>query len=217
MILDCLHSLTLSVELRQKAVRTAVAVVSGGYQTALVSYFLHKDFFPALMTVSQSSPQIRCISANCGQLINQLENPLRAVEPFLLTGLLSNYNKFEAANRYWTRFADFADTEAMKATVDSVGWTSMLLRERYVGIQDDTPAAWSISGTLSYIGLGSLAGAKPAPPVLTEGQQRELFLEQYVALPFTYLTPNANGYQAWLGSIHAASTLQLCLSQQALL
>lgn len=76
------------------------------------------------------------------------------------------------------RFADFVNNEAMQATVQSVGWTSLLLRERYVAVQDDTPAAWSIGGTLSYVGLGSLAGVKPAPPALTEEQQRELFLEQ---------------------------------------
>lgn len=66
----------------------------------------------------------------------------------------------------------------MRATVDSVGWTNVLLRERYVVIQDDTPATWSIGGTLSYVGLGSLAGVKPAPQALTEEQQRDLFLEQ---------------------------------------
>lgn len=112
------------------------------------------------------------------QLIQQLDNPLRAAEPFLLAGLLSNYNKFEAANQYWTRFADFVNDEAMRSTVESVGWTSMLLRERYVAIQDDTPAAWSLGGTLSYVGLGSLTRAKPAPVALTEEQQREGFLEQ---------------------------------------
>lgn len=103
---------------------------------------------------------------------------MRAAEPFLLTGLLSNYNKFEAANQYWTRFADFVNNEAMRATVEAVGWTSLLLRELYVVIQDDTPAVWSIGGTLSYVGLGALAGAKPAQQSLTEDQQRELFLEQ---------------------------------------
>ena len=44
----CLYS---AVEVRQKAVRTTIAVVSGGYQTALVSYFINRDFFPALMKV----------------------------------------------------------------------------------------------------------------------------------------------------------------------
>jgi hypothetical protein len=46
--------LTLPVSTRQKAIRTAIAVVAGGYQTALVSYFVHRDLFPALMTVSRS-------------------------------------------------------------------------------------------------------------------------------------------------------------------
>lgn len=111
-------------------------------------------------------------------MIQQLDNPLQAAEPFLLAGLLANYNKFEAANQYWTRFADFVNTDTMKATAESIGWTSTLLRERYIVIQDDTPTAWSIGGTLSYVGLGSLAGAKPARPALTDDQQRELFLEQ---------------------------------------
>jgi hypothetical protein len=45
------------VEVRQKAVNAAIAVVSGGYQTALVSYFIHRDLFPALMKVW---PNDRC-------------------------------------------------------------------------------------------------------------------------------------------------------------
>lgn len=150
-----------TMELRQKAVRTTIAVVAGGYQTALVSYFINRDFFPALM-----------------KLIHQLENPLRASEPFLLTGLLANYNKFETHNQYRIRFSDFVNDEAMKSIVESVSWTCTLLRERYITIQDDTPTTWSIGGTLSYVGLGGLAGVKPAAPALTEEQQRELFLEQ---------------------------------------
>lgn len=50
----CVLVLTKSVELRQKAVQATIAVVAGGYQTALVSYFLHRDFFPALMNVSKN-------------------------------------------------------------------------------------------------------------------------------------------------------------------
>ena len=68
----------------------------------------------------------------------------------------------------------------MKSIIESMAWTCMLMRELYIAIQDDTPAGWSIGETLSYVGLGALAGAKPAPPVLTEDQQKELFLEQYV-------------------------------------
>ena len=76
------------------------------------------------------------------------------------------------------RFADFVNDDAMKATIESIGWTSTLLRERYIAIQDDSPAAWTIGGSLSYVGLGRLARAKSAPPALTEEQQREGFLEQ---------------------------------------
>lgn len=96
----------------------------------------------------------------------------------MLTGLLANYNKFESHNQYRMRFADFVNDDVMSRIVESVGWTCTLLRERYIAIQDDTPATWSIGGTLSYVGLGSLAGVKPATPALTEEQQKELLLEQ---------------------------------------
>ena len=157
-----------TLTIRRKAVRTAIAVVSGGYQTALVSYFLHRDLFPALM-----------------KLVHQLDDPLQASEPLLLTGLLANYNKFEVHNPYRVRFADFVNDKAMQKVVESVACTCTLLRSHYVAIQDDTPVGWSVSGTLSYVGLGALAGAKPAPPVLTEEQQRDLFAEQY-AQPSLY-------------------------------
>ncbi|KAI7583871.1 DUF1741-domain-containing protein, partial [Hortaea werneckii] len=150
---------TLAV--RQKAVKAAIAVVSGGYQTAVVSYFIQRDFFPALM-----------------KTVHQSENPLDAAEPFMLTGLLANYNKFEMHNQYRVRFADFVNDETMTRVVESVAWTCTLLRSKYIAIQDDTPVGWSVAGTLSYVGLGALAGAKPAAPALTEEQQRELFNEQ---------------------------------------
>lgn len=46
-----------TVELGQKAVRTTIAIVSGGYQTALVSYFINRDFFPASMKVRNRTQQ----------------------------------------------------------------------------------------------------------------------------------------------------------------
>lgn len=112
------------------------------------------------------------------QLVHQLDHALQASEPFLLAGLLANYNKFEVHNQYRVRFADFVNEDTMHKVIDSVGWTCTLLRDKYIAVQDDTPAGWSIVGTLSYVGLGALAGAKPAPPVLTEDQQRELFATQ---------------------------------------
>ena len=107
---------------------------------------------------------------------------MRASEPFVLTGLLANYNKFEVHNQYRIRFSDFVNDETIQNMIEAVGWTCTLLRELYIAIQDDTPATWTIGGTLSYVGLGSLAGVKPAAPVLTEEQQKELFQEQYVMI-----------------------------------
>lgn len=151
------------IALRQKAVGTALAVVAGGYQTALVSYFIHRDLFPALM-----------------KMISELETHLDAAEPLMLAGLLANYNKFEMQNQYGARFADLANVMTMTSVVESVAATCVVLRERYVAIQDDSPAGWSVSGTLSYVGLGVLTGTKATTPSLTEEQQVRLFGEQYV-------------------------------------
>ncbi|QIW98079.1 hypothetical protein AMS68_003597 [Peltaster fructicola] len=146
------------VVLKQKAVRTALAVVAGGYQTALISYFIHRDFFPSLM-----------------KLVALDEDYIKASMPFLLIGLLADYDKFESAsNSYRTRFGDFVNDTTMDRITESVGWTSTLLRDLYVAIQDDTPAGWSLGGTLSYVGLGSLAGAKPMV-TMTEEEQRLAF------------------------------------------
>ena len=40
-----------SVDLRIKAIKTAIAMTSGAYKTSLVSYFTHRDLFPSLMKV----------------------------------------------------------------------------------------------------------------------------------------------------------------------
>ena len=42
------------VDIRKKAVQTALSLTSGAYQTSLVSYFTHRDLFPALMKVIKS-------------------------------------------------------------------------------------------------------------------------------------------------------------------
>ncbi|KAF2718467.1 DUF1741-domain-containing protein [Polychaeton citri CBS 116435] len=151
--------------IQQKAVRTAISLISGGYQTALVSYFINRDLFPALM-----------------KLVLDVDDPLEAYEPLLLTGLLANYQKFESPNQYRVRLTDFFHETTMSKAIESFGWTSVLLRDHYIAISDDTPTGWSLSGTLTgtltFVGLGGLTGAKTAAPVLTEDQQRELFAEQ---------------------------------------
>jgi hypothetical protein len=115
-----------------------------------------------------------------------MNHPLRASEPFLLVGLLANYDKFETHNQYKVRLADYLDDAGMEKVIESVGWTCKLLQELYVGIMDDSPAVWSIGGTLSYVGLGALARTKAPAPVLSEDEQRTLFAEQYTSLSLEY-------------------------------
>jgi len=64
-----------TLDIRQKAIEAALSVVSGAYQTTLLSYFTHRDLFPSLMKFIQDS-----------------DITSRVFEPFTLLGLLSNYN-----------------------------------------------------------------------------------------------------------------------------
>jgi hypothetical protein len=107
-----------------------------------------------------------------------MDHPLRASEPFLLVGLLANYNKFETQNQYRVRLGDYVEKNGMEKVIDSIGWTCKLLQDRYIAVLDDTRAVWSIGGTLSYVGLGALARTKASAPVLSEDEQRTLFGEQ---------------------------------------
>ncbi|GAB7349143.1 hypothetical protein MBLNU459_g8085t1 [Dothideomycetes sp. NU459] len=150
-----------SLIIRRKAVQVALCVTSGAFQTGLLTYFTQRDLFPSLM-----------------KLIHDLEGPLDATQPFLLAGLLANYNKFESRNPYHIRLADFVNDDTIKKIARSFSRTCAYLRDQYVAIQEDAPEAWSIGGTLSYIGLGALAGSKPATPVLTEDEMKTLFVEQ---------------------------------------
>lgn len=100
------------------------------------------------------------------------------MQPFLLAGLLANYNKFETRNPYHTRFADFVNDDTIRKIVRCIDNTCVALRDQYVTVQEDMPEAWSIGSTLSYIGLGSLTGSKPAAPVLSEEEMKTSFAEQ---------------------------------------
>lgn len=48
----------------------------------------------------------------------------------------------------------------MKKLVFCIGDTCSMSRDKYVAIQEDLPEGWSLSGTLSMVGLGALAGAR---------------------------------------------------------
>jgi len=44
-----------TVSLRSKSVEVALAVTSGAYQTTLLTYFIQRDLFPAIMKVRRRS------------------------------------------------------------------------------------------------------------------------------------------------------------------
>ena len=43
------------VEVRQHAVEVVLSITSGAYQTGLLTYFIQRDLFPAIMKVSTES------------------------------------------------------------------------------------------------------------------------------------------------------------------
>ncbi|KAE8147414.1 hypothetical protein BDV25DRAFT_33390 [Aspergillus avenaceus] len=150
-------------DLRTKAIKAAIAMTSGAYKTSLVSYFTHRDLFPSLMKFVQDS-----------------DTPLQVFDPFLLLGLLANYNKFEFQNPYQLRLDDFVNESSIQKIVQGVGISCAALRNGYVAVQDDAPEGWTLISTLIYFGLGVLAPTKrdkASPPNAEEAK------EMFAALP----------------------------------
>ena len=86
-----------------------------------------------------------------------------------MLGLLVNYNKFEFQNPYRLRLGDFVNEGTIGKIIHGIGRTCSFIRDAYVAVQDDSPEDWSLNGTLTYLGLGSLGfGKKPNPRVLDE-------------------------------------------------
>ncbi|KAI5815808.1 hypothetical protein BZA77DRAFT_315217 [Pyronema omphalodes] len=143
-----------TTELRKKAIQVALEIACGAFQTGLLSYFTHRDLFPALM-----------------KFINDPDTADFTYEPFVLLGILANYNKFEFQNPYQLRFDDFVNEGAIKRMVAEVGSSSIALRADYIAIQDDMPEGWSLNTVLSYVGLNILTGgqgkSKSPPPTAT--------------------------------------------------
>ena len=50
--LDCSPSDPIIVEVRHHAVEVVLSITSGAYQTGLLTYFIQRDLFPAIMKVS---------------------------------------------------------------------------------------------------------------------------------------------------------------------
>jgi len=159
-------------------VQVAVSLTSGAFQTGLLTYFTQRDLFSALMKVSAYNDMTGWFFVLTAQLIYDAQNPTDAILPLLLAGLLANYNKFEVRNPYQARFADFSHHDTISKVSICISGTCGILRDRYVAIQNDLPDSWSLGGTLSYVGLGSLAGAKPLPAAPTEDEAKAMFAEQ---------------------------------------
>ncbi|KHJ33956.1 putative chromosome 10 open reading frame 76 [Erysiphe necator] len=170
-----------SLDLRQKAVESALCLVSGAYQTSLLSYFIYRDLFLSLMKFIQDSETIS-----------------RSFRSFILLGLLANYNKFEFQNPYQLRLDDFVNEATIQKIIRSVGYTCSKLRGEYVAIQNDSPEGWSISNTLSMMGLSAIAprAVSSAPPVFDAEVAKEMFAKlpgsEAAVLLATYDFTNAN-------------------------
>jgi hypothetical protein len=98
----------------------------------------------------------------------------------VLCGILANCNKFELYNPYQAKILTVIDPSTLRSVSDCIGHACCVVRDRYTAIQDDTPAAWSIGGALSYVGLGAMAGIKSPPPTPSDDEAKVLFAELYV-------------------------------------
>ncbi|PGH27270.1 hypothetical protein AJ80_00980 [Polytolypa hystricis UAMH7299] len=178
--LDAIIRNGASYEIRLKAVEAAISMISGGYKTSLISYFMHRDLFPSLMKFVQSS-----------------DTHMQVFEPFLLLGLLANYNKFEFQNPYQLRLDDFVNEATIQKIVQGAGATFTALRNGYVVVQDDLPEGWNLSSTLAFFGLGALVPGRKAkkPPLSAEevkGHFAALPSPEAAILLATYDFVNAN-------------------------
>ncbi|KAL9620671.1 MAG: hypothetical protein Q9160_004807 [Pyrenula sp. 1 TL-2023] len=198
--------------LRSKAIETALSITAGAYQTGIVSYFIHRDLFPSLMKVSDGECDAMGSFLTVQQFIHDSDRPESTFYPFLLLGLLANYNKFEFRNPYQLRFEDFVNEATIELLVRGVGSICSQARDAYISIFDDLPEGWNLNSTLVFLGLRVLAPeakARKAPP--TEDEARSLFS----ALPDTFATIVLPNYTFTSSNKIFASALVSMPSSQA--
>jgi hypothetical protein len=107
--------------------------------------------------------------------VQETELASQTAEPFILLGLLANYNKFEFQNPYRLRLDDFVNDSAIKKIAQGVGHACCAARDQYIAVQQDLPEGWSFSSTLSYIGLGLFAGRRSSTSPPGEDEAKALF------------------------------------------
>ena len=164
------------MDVRQKAIEVALSLTAGAYQTGLLSYFTHRDLFPSLMKVLPKLGPTTPSLADLEQYVQESDSSSRAFEPFVLLGLLANYNKFEFQNPYRLRLDDFVNEGTIQKIIRSIGSTCKATRDEYVAVQDDLPEGWNFTSTMTYFGLGSLTStAKAAPPAPSPEAAKALF------------------------------------------
>jgi hypothetical protein len=98
---------------------------------------------------------------------------MQVFDPFLLLGLLANYNKFEFQNPYQLRLDDFVNESSIQKIAKGVGLACGGLRNGYIAVQDDIPEGWNLTNTLIFFGLRAFApGAreKANPPTAEEAK-----------------------------------------------
>lgn len=103
-----------------------------------------------------------------------------AFEPFLLLGLLVNYNKFEFRNPYRLRLEDFVNETTIQKIVRGLGRICSQSRNHYVTPQEDVNEGWTLSNALAYIGLGILAPRKTVSTAAGHEDAKEQFAALYV-------------------------------------
>ena len=172
-----------------------------------MTYLTHRDLFPAIVKVVHFSVVRVALIDTCLQYVHEDEE--QSFAPFLLLGLLANYNKFDFQNPYQDRLEDFVNEAAMSHMVYGIGKIFSRIRDSYIAVQDDLPEGWNLSSTLTFIGLRGLSpDSKNKKAPATEEEARELFnalptLEVSICLP-TYSFVQANKLFASLLATTAA-------------
>lgn len=112
--------------------------------------------------------------------MHDCDTPEQVFEPFLLLGLLADYNKFEFQNPYQLRLDDFVNESTIQKVVQGIGVACSSVRNGYVAVQEDLPEGWNLNSALVFFGLRVLAPAAknmPAPP--SEAEAKELFAKLF--------------------------------------